>query len=214
MLAKNQRHTVTVTGWSAEGLGVARVDGQVVFIHNAVRGEVCDIQILKVQRQIAYAKTVQIVTPSPARVPPDCPHFGRCGGCQFRHVTYEEELEAKRQRVEDCLRRIGGWEGQVPVVYGAENTERYRNKVQFPVSPAGIGFYAARSHRVVDVEDCRLQPAGAGRVRAAVKGWMEDFGVPAYDEAAGTGLLRHLYIRTNCKGESLCCLVVNGDCLP
>ena len=108
MLAKNQRHTVTITGWSAEGLGVARIDGQVVFVHNAVRGETCDIQILKVQKNIAYAKAAAITVPSPARIQPDCPYFGRCGGCQFRHVTYEEELEAKRQRVEDCLRRHTG----------------------------------------------------------------------------------------------------------
>ncbi len=214
MLAKNQRHTVTITGWSAEGLGVARIGGQVVFVHDALRGEVCDIQILKVQKHIAYAKTVQVVTPSPARIQPDCPHFGRCGGCQFRHATYEEELEAKRQRVEDCLCRIGGWGGTVPGVYGAKNTERYRNKVQFPIAPDAIGFYAGRSHQVLDVPDCRLQGPGAAQIRAAVKDWMETYRVPAYDEATGTGLLRHLYVRSNCKGESLCCLVANGEALP
>jgi len=129
-------------------------------------------------------------------------------------MSYEEELSFKRQKVEDCLRRIGGCSVPVSVIYGADNTERYRNKVQFPISGDSIGFYAARSHRVTDVEDCLLQPESAGRLRRALKDFMSTYGVPAYDERSGGGLLRHLYVRTNRSGESLCCLLVNGKALP
>ena len=105
-LQKNQIHTVTVTGYTAEGLGVARAEGQVVFIHGGVRGEECAVRILKVLKNVAYGRVEEILTRSPARREPDCPHYPACGGCDFRHVSYEEELEAKRQRVEDALRRI------------------------------------------------------------------------------------------------------------
>ena len=91
-LQKNQLHTVTITGYTAEGLGVARIDGQVVFIHNAVRGEVCAVRILKVQKNVAYARVEDVLERSSARREPDCPRYPACGGCDFRHVSYEEEI--------------------------------------------------------------------------------------------------------------------------
>ena len=107
-LQKNQLHTVTITGYTAEGLGVARIDGQVVFVHGGVRGEICVIRILKVLRNVSFGRVEEVLERSSARVEPDCPHYPACGGCDFRHISYEEELEAKRQRVEDALRRVGG----------------------------------------------------------------------------------------------------------
>ena len=157
-LQKNQVHTVTVTGYTAEGLGVARAEGQVVFIHGGVRGEVCAVRILKVLKNVAYGRVEEILTRSPARREPDCPHYPACGGCDFRHISYEEELEAKRQRVEDALRRIGGAEIPVEEILGSQAVDGYRNKCQFPVSSEGrAGFYRARSHDVVPAADCRLQ---------------------------------------------------------
>jgi len=135
-------------------------------------------------------------------------------------MAYAEELEAKRLRVEDALGRIGGVDIAVSVIYSSKNTKRYRNKVQFPVagrpSPAGgaIGYYQARSHQVVDIEDCLLQPERAAACRRAVMGWMEEFSVPPYEEKSHTGLVRHLYLQFNRAGETLCCLVVNGKSVP
>ena len=106
-LQKNQLHTLTMDGYTAEGLGVARIEGRVVFVHGGVRGEVCSVRILKVLKNMAFGRVEEIFQPSPARREPDCPHYPACGGCAFRHISYEEELEAKRQRVEDALRRIG-----------------------------------------------------------------------------------------------------------
>ncbi len=214
-LQKNQLHTVTITGYTAEGLGVARIDGQVVFVHNAVREEVCTVRILKVLKNTAFARVEEILERSPARQISDCPHYPACGGCDFRHLSYQEELEAKRQRVEDALRRVGGADVAVEEILGAENVDGYRNKAQFPAGPNGkLGFYRARSHDVVPVLDCRLQSPQANAVAAAVEGYMREFDVPAYDETAHTGLLRHVYVRTDHLGQSLVCLVVNGKRLP
>ena len=210
-LQKNQLHTVTITGYTAEGLGVARIDGRVVFVHNAVRGEVCSVRILKVLKNVAFARVETLLEASPARREPDCPHYPACGGCDFRHLSYEEELEAKRQRVEDALRRVGGADVEVEEIIGAEAVDGYRNKCQMPVSPDGkLGFYRQRSHDVVPVLDCRLQSPQANAVAVAVEAYLRECGVPAYDEATGKGLLRHLYVRTNQADQALVCLVVNG----
>ena len=214
-LQKNQSCTVSITGYTAEGLGVARVDGQVIFVHGGVRGERCRIRILKVLRHVAYGRVEEILEPAPARREPDCPHYPACGGCDFRHISYEEELEAKRQRVEDALRRVGGADLVVEEILGSGAVDGYRNKAQFPVRPDGrAGFYRARSHDVVPATDCRLQTAQANAAAGAVEAYLREKGVPAYDEATGQGLLRHIYVRTNQSGQSLVCLVVNGTALP
>lgn len=208
--------TLTVEQHSGDGQGIAHLpDGRVCFVALGLPGETVEARLLKVGKTAAWARAERVLTPSPARVAPDCPAYPACGGCRSRHMTYEEECAAKRQKVEDALRRIGGAEVAVSAILGAKNTERYRNKVQFPVGADGsIGFYEARSHRVVEVEDCLLQPESAARVRAAVKAYCRDCGVPGYDERTGNGLLRHLYLRFNSAGQVQCCLVVNGDRLP
>ena len=215
---KNAVHTVEVTGYTAEGLGVARLEGRVIFIPGTIRGESWQVQLLKVRTNVAWAKGVKLLVPSPERLEPDCPLAGRCGGCQYRHTTYREELEAKRQRVQDALTRVGGASLELPPVLGAELPLRYRNKVQFPVARErqglAVGYYRARSHDVLDVEDCLLQPEGVTALRRAFKNWMERYRVPAYDEGSGSGLIRHLYVRTNRKGEALCCVVANGRRIP
>ena len=210
-----QVRTLTVEGYGSDGSGVARLDGLVVFVKGALRGEVCRVEIVHVGHNALWGEIRELLTPSPSRQTPDCPYYDRCGGCHFRHMTYAEELEAKRTRVEDCLRRLGGADVRVEEILGAARPDRYRNKAQFPVSPGPrIGFYQARTHRVVDTEDCLLQSQAAARLRRAVKDWMVRFSVPAYDEKARTGLVRHVYVRTNRRGESLCCLLVNGRRLP
>ena len=215
MLTKNQVYTAEITGYTAEGLGVARVEGEVVFVHGAVRGETCRIQILKALKRLAYGRVLEVSVPSPARVAPDCPLFGRCGGCQFRHITYEEELLAKRQRVADALRRVAGAEIQVPPVLPAPAVDHYRNKAQFPISPEGaVGFYRPRSHQVLDAADCALQSPAANAAAGVVRRYMASCGVPGYNEADGSGELRHLYVRTNRAGESLICLVCRTGRLP
>ena len=207
-------YRAVVEGYASDGSGVARVEGLAVFVRGAVRGETVDLRIEHIGHSAAWGHIEGVAAPSPARREPDCPYYGRCGGCQFRHMSYEEELEAKRLRVEDALARLGGLHLPVEVIHGARNTQRYRNKVQFPIAPGAIGYFQGRTHRVVDIDDCLLQPEVDTVCRAAVKGWMDRFQIPAYRERTGEGLLRHLYLRTNQAGQALCCLVANGGTLP
>lgn len=207
--------SLTITGYDSCGAGVSRLpDGMAVFVSGALKGETCRVQLDKVGKSAAWGHVIEVEVPSPARLSSDCPHFVNCGGCSLRHMTYAEELEFKRQKVYDCLKRIGGWEPPDLVIYGAENTDRYRNKAQFPISGSAIGFYAAGTHAVTDVPDCLLQPLPAARLRESLREYMKKYSVNAYDEKTGQGLLRHLYVRTNRVGESLCCLLVNGKALP
>ncbi len=213
---RNTVHTVDITGYTAEGAGVARLeDGMIVFVPGALAGETCLIRLQKVNRNAAWGKPEEVLTPSPARIAPDCPWFGRCGGCQLRHMTYEEELRFKRARVHDALSRIGGLELRTESIHGAADILRYRNKVQFPIARVAsgrfcVGFYRARSHEVIPVKDCLLQPEEAALLRRALLKWMARWGVSAYDEKRHSGLLRHLFLRFAQTGV-LCCLVINGE---
>lgn len=212
---KNEGYPLRIESYGSAGEGVARLNGQAVFVKGALAGELCNVQLLKVGKTAAWGRVQKVLEPSPARQAPDCPQYPKCGGCQLRHMTYEEETELKRRRVEDALRRIGGWDGTVQIIHGAKMPDRYRNKIQFPVADGPrVGFYRARSHDVIDTADCLLQPEAATRLRAAFKMWMETYHVPAYDEVAHKGLIRHFYVRVNRGGQSLCAIIANGRDLP
>ena len=215
---KNAVHPLRIEGYTAEGMGVARLEGRVVFVPFTAQGELWRVRLEKVRPHMAWGRGLELLEPSPERSEADCPLFSRCGGCQFRHLTYAEELRAKGQRIADALERVGGVRLALPPVLGAESPDRYRNKVQFPVAPGrrgpAVGYYRPRSHDVLDVADCLLQPETVTALRLAFLGWMEDFHVPPYEETSRSGLIRHLYVRTNRAGEALCCVVANGSSLP
>ena len=214
-LQLNKVYTGTVEGYSSEGLGIVRLDGAVVFVPRAVRGETIDLKITKVMKTAAAGEIVKIKKSSPERTKPECPYFGVCGGCDFQHLSYAEELWAKRQRVQDALTRLGGTDLQVEEILGAKNPLHYRNKSQYPVGGDGsIGFYKGRTHAVVAVDRCMIQTEQSDATARAVGEWMRRYKVPAYDERTGKGLIRHVYVRTNRKGETLCCVLANGKQLP
>ena len=214
MPEKNRIYRARIQGYTSEGLGVARIDGQAVFVHRALRDEECDVLILKVLKNAAFGKVVQVYGASPHRREPDCPWYGRCGGCDFRHMDREEELYAKRQRVQDALARIGGSDVTVETIRAGEQLH-YRNKSQYPVSADGqVGFYKARSHQVIPVERCLIQKPQADAAADALRRYIREYGVPCYDERIRRGLVRHLYVRTNTAGQSLVCVLVNGKRLP
>ena len=214
-LEKGSIYTAVIDGYSSEGLGIARVNGAVVFVPHAVRGEEIDLRITKVMKTSCAGEIVKIHDPSPERMEPECPYAGKCGGCAYRHLTYPEELWAKRQRVQDALTRIGGLELTVEEILGTKNPEHYRNKSQYPVGADGsIGFFQARTHKVVPIRRCLIQTEAADRTAQAVGEWMRRYKISAYDETTGKGLVRHVCVRVNRKGESLCCVVVNGNKVP
>ena len=205
----------TVEAYDSDGAGIVKPDGAVAFVPGAVRGEEVEFRLTRTRKSAADAELRRILTPSPMRRVPDCPLFGDCGGCDFRHVAYDEELWAKRQRVRDVLTRLGGADVEVEPVIGAEHPLRYRGKCQYSVGASGaVGFYRAGTHEVVDAPDCLLQPSAANRAADAVRRWMARYHVPGYDERTGKGLVRHVYVRVNRRGESLCCIVANAKALP
>ena len=214
MLEKNKIYRARIEGYTSEGLGVARIDGQAVFVHRALRGEDCDVLLLKVLKNAAFGKVVKVHEPSPHRVEPDCPYYGKCGGCDFRHMDREEELYAKKTRVQDALRRIGGSDVQVEEILAGERLH-YRSKSQFPIAADGtVGFYKARSHQVIPVENCLLQKVDTNNVQLKFDRYIRLYNVSCYDERTQRGLLRHLYVRSNGAGESLVCIFANGRELP
>lgn len=214
-LLLGQLYTGTVEGYSSEGLGIVRINGAVVFVPRAVRGEDVRLRITKVMKASYAGEITELLHPSPHRREPDCPAFGACGGCVYRHMDYDEELWAKRQKVQDALRRIGGLDLSVEEILGAEHPLHYRNKAQYPVGADGtVGFYRQRTHQVVPVESCRICRPEAAACASAVRAWMKKYRVAPYDESTGKGLVRHVYVRTNRRGESLCCVVLNGASAP
>jgi 23S rRNA (uracil1939-C5)-methyltransferase len=198
-IKKNSIWTVTIEGYTHEGDGVAHVDGRVFFVRGALRGETLEVRVLKDNRNIVYAKIERIVAASPARVQPACPNFGKCGGCDLMHMDYTEELELKRRRVEDAIRRIGGLDVVLNGIVGASNAENYRNKAIYAVGKnegrAVTGFYRERSHDIVPTESCLIQADVSDRASAAVRRWMDKNFVTAYSEELRRGIVRHVFCR-------------------
>lgn len=223
-LTKNQLVELNITGVTGEGSGVARyvasdtpAPGMVVFVPFTAVGDRVLCRIVKVQKNHAFGRVEQLLISSADRqTAPGCPVYGKCGGCAWRHITYEAECRYKWEWVRDTLRRVGGLDIQPLPLVGADTPDRYRNKAQFPVAPGPlVGFYAPRSHRLVPCEDCALQPVGYAAVLTAVTDWMKEQGVSAYDEASHTGLVRHIYIRQGAVTRQLMvCLVCTSGKLP
>ena len=211
-LVKNQIYTVTVDGFSSEGFGVARINERAVFIPGALPGEEWDVRIHKVTSSAVYAGAVELHTPSPDRIEPDCPYYGRCGGCGLRHMSYGAELRFKLSRVNEAIKRIGGLDFQISEIIGSEQTEGYRNKGIFSVGlcagkPAA-GFYRPRSHDIIPIDRCLIQQENTAPTVRAVLDWMAVNGIQPYDENTGRGSVRHIFTRSAVHtGESMLCIV-------
>lgn len=217
-LKKNDIIRLRITSMTAQGSGVGKTeDGVVVFVPMSAIGDDLEVRILKTKKTYAYGKIETIVSPSENRIEVDCPVFRKCGGCVYRHISYEAELEIKYSRVRDALERIGGFENlKINPVAGNDRVDRYRNKAQLPArnSENGVelGFFANHSHRIIPLDDCMLQPELFNRVNATVKRFMDETAQSAYDEGSKRGKLRHTYIRyAEQTGELMVCLVVNGN---
>ena len=219
MLLKNEIYETTIEDYTAEGLGVARIDGCAVFIPNAIAGERCRVRIEKVGKTWAAGKIVELLERSAHRINRACPVAKLCGGCDFHHMDYEEELRLKAQRVRSCLNRIGGEQLEDVPILGAPSCENYRNKAQYPVAAKNgrvyAGFFKAGTHQVVENDRCGILPEEMDRVKDAVIAYANEFRVSAYDEAAHQGLLRHIYVRRGAvSGQILVCLAINGRKIP
>ncbi|MBQ9762305.1 MAG: 23S rRNA (uracil(1939)-C(5))-methyltransferase RlmD [Oscillospiraceae bacterium] len=219
MLIKNQIYEAVITDYTSEGQGVAKIEGCAVFIPNAIFGEKVRVRIEKAQKTWASGKIVEILERSPHRVNRECPVAKLCGGCDFWHMDYEEEARLKAERVRNCLNRIGGENLETLPILSAPTCHGYRNKAQYPVSSrkgrAYAGFFRAGTHSVVENDRCLILPEEMDRVKEAVIAHMNRFRIPAYDETAHQGLVRHIYVRRGVvSGQVLVCLAVNGRQYP
>ncbi len=207
-MIKGDIFTVKIEGYTSEGAGIARIDGMAVFIPLALRGEVCEIMILKVEKSFAYAKLIRVIEGSPERVESECEYYPKCGGCTMWHMTYAEEMKVKEEHVRSCIERIAKSSAKILPIIGSDDIHRYRNKAQFPCAhDFSSGFYRPRSHDIVPSETCLIQSEVADSVRAVVHSWQRVCNIPSYDEKSRKGILRHVYVR-NGEGGALVCLVV------
>ena len=215
-LKKNDTVELEITSLASTGNGVGHYNGIAVFVAGAAIGDTVECLIIKTKKTYAIGKIVNIVKASPDRIVPDCRVFPRCGGCNFRHISYEAELGVKQRKVEDAFRRIGHLDVAPEKITGCENPDRYRNKAQYPVETVNgrlmTGFYAPFSHRVIDCKNCLLQPESFADILKAVAKWSEKYKISAYNEETKKGLLRHIYIRKGFEtGQTMVCLVINGE---
>lgn len=218
-MKKNDLLTLTADGLGADLEGVCRADGMAVFVPGMLPGETARVRIVKVQSRFAFGRMEgKPLTASPARKTPDCAAYPRCGGCTGRHMTYETTLEAKRQQVQDCFRRIGHIDIDVPPVLGMADPSHYRNKTALPVGGTVeepvAGFFAPRSHDIIPIAQCPNAMPPADEICRRVLGWMKRFHVEPYVEETYTGLVRHIVVRVNRKGETMAVLVINGSEIP
>ena len=219
MLEKNVVYEAVITDYTAEGQGIAHIEGITVFIPNAIAGERVLVRIETVRKTWAAGKITELLEKSPHRVNRQCPVAKLCGGCDFWHMDYEEETRLKADRVKTCLNRLAGEHFEEIPILAAPALCGYRNKAQYPVaSKKGrvyAGFFRAGTHEVVENSRCLILPEETDRVKDAVIDYANQYRVSAYDEAAHTGLLRHIYVRRGAvSGQVLVCLVANGRKLP
>ncbi len=216
MIEKGQNYKLTIEDMNLEGKGIGRIEGMAVFVDGTVVGDVVKAELTKLKKNYAFGRLTEILEPSAHRIEPSCNYSKDCGGCSLQALNYEEQLKLKKKMVEDKLIRIGGIEN--PVVHdtiGMDKPWRYRNKAQFPVGEAAVGFYRAKSHQVVNCNECLIQSEPAEKLAKALREYMKTDNISAYDEETGKGLIRHLIVKTAFgTGEVMAILVINGKGLP
>ena len=218
---KNDIVTLKIEDCGIDGEGIGKADGFTVFVKDAVIGDTVRAKIMKAKKNYGYGRLEEIITPSPDRVEPKCQFARQCGGCQLQALSYEKQLEFKTSKVRGHLERIGGFT-DIPMekILGMEQPFHYRNKAQFPVGKSKdgriiTGFYAGRTHSIIENRDCALGVTQNKEVLDRVIAHMEKFHIQPYDENTGKGLVRHVLIRYGFfTDEMMVCLIINGEKLP
>jgi len=225
MFKKNDTVVVEITDMGVDGEGIGKVEGYILFVKDALIGDVAEVKVMKAKKNYGYARLMKLMTPSPDRIEPVCPVARQCGGCQIQALSYEKQLEFKNNKVRNNLIRIGGFEEDfidciMEPIGGMEVPFHYRNKAQYPVGMDKegnliAGFYAGRTHQIISNLDCALGDKVNKEILEKILEFMKKFKVTAYDEETRKGLVRHILIR---KGfttkEIMVCLVINGNKLP
>lgn len=223
MIKKNDEAVLEICDITDEGYGVGKYSDAdlkdfVTYVPFCAVGDRIRCKFLKVLSSYAFGKAEEILTPSPDRAENDCTAFGKCGGCTYRHLSYEAELKYKRKTVIQAYRRAFGKDGfpNVNETVASPDTAGYRNKVEYPINSVGkCGFYIKKSHRSIEVPDCKLQDAAFSDIVNEFEKYVADFKVEPYNEESKKGILRHLYLRiAQSTGEICVCVVANAKKLP
>ena len=215
---KNDVFQVRIEDMSDTGEGIGKTDGFIWFVKDAVIGDVVEAKVMKTKKSYGFARLIQVLEPSACRVTPRCPSARQCGGCQLQAMSYEEQLRFKENKVRNNLSRIGGLT-EIPMepIIGMDEPWRYRNKAQFPFGKDKdgriiTGFYAGRTHAIIEQEDCLLGMEENQPILDCIRGFMEEYHIAPYEEELHKGLIRHVLIRKGfTTGELMVCLVLNGD---
>jgi 23S rRNA (uracil1939-C5)-methyltransferase len=219
-IEKNKNYVIDISGMTHEAQGVGRAEGLAVFVDGALEGERVEIKIIKLTKSYAVGKLIRIIEPSPHRIEPFCEAYKRCGGCNLQHMDYQAQLDFKTGLVRENLKRIGGLvDITVHNTIGMQHPYRYRNKAQYPVTVVNgnvvTGFYAPRSHDVIQSDECGIQDAESDQIRMIISDFLTSHEIPAYDEKTGKGLVRHILTRVGFNtGEIMVVMVINGTELP
>ncbi|MDO5353763.1 MAG: 23S rRNA (uracil(1939)-C(5))-methyltransferase RlmD, partial [Clostridium perfringens] len=224
MVEKNKEYIFDIISQGYEGEGIAKIDNKYpIFIEGALKGEKVKVRIVKVNKNFAYGKLMEVLEASEERVNPPCAIYKRCGGCKLQHASYKAQLDFKWDRVKDCVSKIGKLDPSI-VKYplGMEEPWRYRNKVQLPIGlingEVKIGFFAPRSHDIIDMESCLIQDEIGDKVVKLTREWIEKFNIRPYNvdgEYDEKGIVRHIMIRRGfTTNEVMVVLVTNGEKLP
>ena len=218
---KNNTVILRIEDMSQDGLGIGKAEGYALFVKDTVIGDLAKVKILKTKKNYGFARLEELLEASDKRTEPKCPLARPCGGCQLQMMKYEEQLRWKEQKVRSDLQRLGGFQ-EIPMepIQGMENPFRYRNKAQFPIGydregKLVAGFYAGRTHTIIPADDCLLGSESNRRILGRILDWMGRYGIAAYREDTGKGLVRHALIRSGfATGEIMVCLVINGKQFP
>lgn len=219
MLTKNEIIELEITGLTNEGCGVGKYEGIVIFVPFTAVGDKLKVRIVKVNRSHCYGKIEEILTPSPDRIASDCPAFGKCGGCDFRHISYTAELNAKETFIHDAFTRIGGLNPEFLPIIPNCSENGYRNKAQYPVRKSEngeteCGFFAGRSHRIIPCDECRLEQPVFSEIRRFVLDFAKTHKISAYNESGHSGVLRHICVRKGHYSGEICVTIVVRRFVP
>ena len=208
-IKKIEEYVVNIVDYGADGEGIAKINGYTIFVIGGIKGEVCKIHILKALKTHAFAKIVEIVKASENRVVSDCETYGKCGGCDLRHIKYEETLKIKQEKVQNLVNKMLQNKINVSETVGMDNPTYYRNKAIFPISKEKkVGIFAKRSHNIIPINECKIQTKRSQEIaKFIVENWKDTI----YDENTGKGLLRNIMIREGFRTHEIMCVLVLSE---
>ena len=220
MIEKNKEYIVEIIDTGYKGEGIAKIDDFTIFIPNAIKGEKIKIKIIKVLTSYAFGKIIEIIEPSKNRLESDCSTYKRCGGCNLRHVKYDETLKIKQNLVQSLVNKTLKNKIKVKETIGMENPYYYRNKAQFPIGKdkennVVMGVFANRTHEIIPIEECFIQNKEIQKLSKFILEFIKENDISVYDETSRKGLIRHIVTKIGIKtNEIMCIIVINGKEIP